>query len=412
MPQEFIVTLDKLVYGGKSLGRLPDGRAVFVAGALPGETVRLRLRKEGKRHAEADLLAVLTAAPQRITPQCPYFGHCGGCHYQHLPYPAQLQAKEAIFRDQLQRIGKLASPPVRPIVPAPHPWNYRNHIQFHQAADGRLGFMRADRPEVLPITTCLLPEAPIAAFWPQIVLDPLPALERLSLRADTYGDLMLTFYAPPEALPEVTTQAGISIAHVSQEEAIILAGDDHLLFRIHERDFRVSPGAFFQVNTPMAAALVTALLERVTLPVDTILDVYSGGGLFSAFLAPHCRQLVAVEASPAASEDFAFNLDEFDHISLYEAPAENVLPHLDLRPDLVVVDPPRSGLPPKVLDAIVRMAPQEIAYISCDPATLARDTARLQRQGYQLQESTPFDLFPQTYHIESLSLFRPQRIVP
>ncbi len=406
MKQEFIVTLDKLVYGGKALGRLPDGRAVFVPYALPGETVRLRLTKEAKRHAEAELLQVLAPAPRRSAPRCPHFGACGGCHYQHLPYEDQLQAKEAIVRDQLQRIGKLTAPPVQPIVPAPEPWGYRNHIQFHQAKDGRLGFVRAEGQGVLPIETCLLPEAPLADFWPLLDLEPLPGLERLSLRVDSRGALMLTFHAPPQALPEVVSEAGVSIAHVSQGEALILAGDDHLVFEVLGRPFRVSPGAFFQVNTAMAAKLVEHLLDLVTLPVDTIFDVYSGGGLFSAFLAPHCRQLIAVETSPAACEDFAVNLDEFDHVSLYEAPAEMVLPALDLRPDLVVVDPPREGLHPAALDAIVRAAPREIAYVSCDPATLARDAARLGRQGYRLQQVTPFDLFPQTFHIETVSLFR------
>ncbi len=406
MKQDFIVTLDKLVYGGKAMGRLPDGRAVFVPYGLPGETVRLRLTKEARRHAKGQLLEVLSSAPRRIAPRCPHFGDCGGCHYQHLPYDAQLQAKEAIVRDQLQRIGKVKAPPMQAIVPSPAAWHYRNHVQFHQAKDGRLGFVRATGESVLPVTTCLLPMQPIADFWPQIDLEPLPGLERLSLRADSRGELMLTFHAPPDALPQVVSEAGVSIAHVSQGEVLILAGEEYLVFEVLGREFYVSPGAFFQVNTPLAETLIRRLLEMVTLPADLILDVYSGGGLFSAFLAPHCRQLIAIEASPAACRDFALNLDEFDHVSLYEAPAEMVLPALDVHPDLAVVDPPREGLHPAVLDALVRAAPREIAYISCDPATLARDVARFARQGYALQTLIPFDFFPQTYHIETLSLFR------
>lgn len=410
MDNTFIVTLEKEVYGGLGMGRLPDGRAVFVPGSMASETVRLRLTQEAKRHAHAELLEVITPAAERISPRCPHFGKCGGCHYQHMPYARQLALKEAIVRDQLERIGKITNPPVRPIVPAPQEWHYRNHVQFHQSPDGRLGFVQAAGDAVLPIETCFLPEAPIADFWPQIELEPSAGLERIGLRVDSYGDLMLTLYGNPEEIPAISSEAGIAIAHVDENgDAVILAGDDAQVFHVLGRDFRVSPGAFFQVHTAMAEKMVQHLLEIVTLPVDTIFDVYCGGGLFSAFLAPHCRQLIGIETAPAACEDFAINLDEFDHVALYEAPAEIVLPALEMRADLIVVDPPRAGLHPDALDAIVRTAAREIAYVSCDPATFARDAARLIRQGYELIHTTPFDLFPQTYHIETVSLFRRSR---
>ncbi len=387
------------------MGRLPDGRAVFVPFALPGETVRVRLTKESRGHAQAVLLDVLDSAPRRIAPRCPHFGICGGCHYQHLSYADQLSAKEAILRDQFRRLAKLETPPLRPIVPAPQSWHYRNHVQFHPAGSGRLGFVRQDHQGVLPIERCDLPEEPLRQFLPQLHLEAADGLEKISLRADSFGDIMLTLYAKNASLPEIISEAGISIAHVVDGDVLIVGGEDHLVFEIAGRAFRVSPDAFFQVNTAMAEKMVTHLLESLALPAKTILDVYCGGGLFSAFLAPHCETLIGIETSPAACQDFAFNLDEFDHVSLYEAPAEAVLPTLDVSADIVIVDPPREGLHPAALDAIVRAAPRELAYISCDPATLARDTARLLKQGYQLQHVTPFDLFPQTYHIESISLF-------
>lgn len=405
MAKEVILTLDKLVYGGAALGRLPDGRAAFVPLALPGETVRARIVKEARGHVQARLIEVLTPAPQRISPRCPHFGLCGGCHYQHLSYADQLQAKEEILRDQLQRLGKIKEPPVQPIVPAPKPWHYRNHVQFHLDSAGRLGFIRQDNEGVLPIETCFLPEQPIADFWPQLQLDADTSLERISLRTDSYGDLMLTLYAASPDLPEIISEAGVSIAHVVADDTLLVGGDDHLTFEILGKSFRVSPAAFFQVNTLMAEKMVQHLLDNLHLPVRTVLDVYCGGGLFSAFLAPHCETLIGVETSPAACEDFSINLDACDHVALYEAPAEVVLPSLDVRADLIVVDPPREGLHPRALDAIVRAAAREIAYISCDPATLARDAARLQKQGYRLRQVTPFDLFPQTYHIESISFF-------
>jgi 23S rRNA (uracil1939-C5)-methyltransferase len=194
---------------------------------------------------------------------------------------------------------------------------------------------------------------------------------------------------------------------------VVLAGSETLVMEVRGRYFQVSAGSFFQVNTPMAAALVEGLVNGLseTIALDstsTILDVYSGVGLFSAFLAPLVGRLVAVEASASAVEDFTVNLDEFDNVEIYEAPAEVVLPALDIRhPQAIIVDPPRAGLERHALDAILSMQPQVLAYVSCDPSTLSRDARRLVEGGYLLRSITPYDLFPQTYHIESLSFWTP-----
>jgi 23S rRNA (uracil1939-C5)-methyltransferase len=172
------------------------------------------------------------------------------------------------------------------------------------------------------------------------------------------------------------------------------------------RPFRVSAGSFFQVNTPMAGAMVAHIRENLQLRRDmTVIDVYSGVGLFSAFLAPMVGRLAAVESSPEAGEDFVVNLDEFENVELYEGLAEEVLPRLDLKADLVVVDPPRAGLERAAREAIVAMSPAALVYVSCDPSTLARDGRRLSEAGYRLRQITPFDLFPQTFHIESISFW-------
>ena len=193
-----------------------------------------------------------------------------------------------------------------------------------------------------------------------------------------------------------------------------MAGDDHLVIAVRERLFRVSGASFFQVNTLMVEKMVTHILENLTLTeATTLIDAYCGVGLFSAFLAPHVGRLIGIEASPSASEDFSINLDEFEHVEIYEAPVEDVLPALEphpsnslkASPDVILVDPPRSGLARAALDGILSLAPQTLVYISCDPATLARDAQRLTNGGYILQQITPFDLFPQTYHIESISFW-------
>ena len=410
--QTFDVQLEKLTYGGEAMGRLPDGRAVFVPFVLPGELARVRLVEEKRNFARAELLEVLEPSPQRITPKCKHFGVCGGCHYQHMPYEAQLEAKAEIVRDQLQRIGKIKDPPVWPTVACPNPYYYRNHIQFHLSEAGNLGFIRNETrpgPPVLEITECHLPEPLINSTWPQLEFEPDTEIERVSLRAGAEDDLMLILESQSLEPPELELEAGISVVHLSEEDALVMAGEDYLVMPVLGREFRVSAGSFFQVNTVMAEKMVEHLLERLPLPAKTILDVYCGVGLFSAFLAPQCERLIGIEESPSASEDFAANLDEFDHVELYEGAAEEVIPALVgeiVNLPYALLDPPRAGVDARALDGIRQLAPKVIAYVSCDPSTLARDAARLIAGGYRLVEVTPFDLFPQTYHIESISLFK------
>lgn len=403
----FDVELTSLVYGGEALGRLPDGRAVFVPHALPGERVRIRLIVEKRGYARAELLEILRPSAQRISPRCAHFGVCGGCHYQHLPYDQQLAAKTAILTEQLQRVAGIERPNVAPIVPSPQEWHYRNAIQFHQAPDGRLGYHQADSNDVLPIRECHLPQPPLDELWQQLEIEPLPDLERIELRSGSGEDAMLILQSASPAAPEFSVDFPLSAVHISPAGEIILAGEDALVMEVNERAFQVSAASFFQVNTAQAGNLVHHLLQSLPLTgKPAVLEVYCGVGLFSAFLAPHCSQLVGIELSSAACQDFAINLDEFDHVALYEGAAEEILPALEFQPQIVLVDPPRAGVGQRALQAILRMAPPTIAYISCDTATLARDARHLLSAGYRLLQAAPFDMFPQTYHIESISLFQ------
>jgi 23S rRNA (uracil1939-C5)-methyltransferase len=207
-------------------------------------------------------------------------------------------------------------------------------------------------------------------------------------------------------VPELEIEAPISIAHVFADDVVVQAGEDHIRLQVSGRNFRVSPTSFFQVNQAVAEKMVEHVLDSIPATIETLIDVYCGVGLFSAFLAPRCTRLVGIETSAAACEDFVANLDEFDNVELYEDAAERVLPALDDKPDAVLVDPPRAGLERGALDALAKLAPETIVYVSCDPATLARDAARLDKAGYRIESITPFDMFPQTYHIESIGVFK------
>ncbi len=403
----FEVALTGLVYGGEAMGRLPDGRAVFVPYALPEEQVLVRLIEDRPRFARAELLQILTPGADRVQPRCQHYTLCGGCHYQHLPYERHLTYKADILREQLERIGGMHNPPVQPTIGCPQPWNYRNHIQFHLADEGRLGYYQSRSEQVFAIQECHLPEGILNDIWPRLEFEPVPGIERIGLRVGAGEDVQLILTSSLLEIPEISIEElPISAVHLSPAGAVVMAGSAFTMMQVLGRSFRVSASSFFQVNTLMAAALVEHILEHLDLSSKTtVLDVYCGVGLFSAFLAPQVGRLIGIEASPAACEDFVFNLDEFEHVELYEAPAEAVLPILDVSPDIVLVDPPRTGLNRKCLDAILAIQPSRLVYVSCDPATLARDARRLVKGGYTLNQITPFDLFPQTYHIESISFW-------
>lgn len=411
-PEIVEVLLEKLAYGGEAMGRLPDGRAVFVPFGLPQELVRVRLTQEKHNFARGELLEVLTPAPDRIQADCRHFTQCGGCHYQHLAYKDQIQAKTEILRDQFQRIGKIPDPPIQAMQPSLNEWKYRNHLQFHVSGEGKLGFISAKGSFILAVEECLLPEADIFTFWRELQFEPGTSIERAALRCGKDHELMLVLEAETDDPPGIEIEADLSVVHFYEGHPVVLAGKEYFHVDVLGKEFRVSAGSFFQVNTEMTEKMVVHLLKKLTegSPSITLLDVYCGAGLFSRFLAPHYGQVIGIESSSSACEDYAENLDEFDHVDLYEGEAEHILPALagQISGDVhVIVDPPRAGLEKQVLDAILVVKPRLLAYVSCDPATLARDSARLIHGGYRLQEVVPFDLFPQTYHIESISLFVP-----
>ena len=425
------LTLTAFAYGGDAIGRIHDDaggdRVVFVPFAMPGERVRVRLVEQRRGFARGELMEVIEPSPERIMPRCKHFGECGGCHYQYMPYELQLQAKTDILRDQFRRIGHIDDPPVQPTVPSPAAWNYRNQVQFHLTPEGKLAYIAADIPlrpgsgegrhsdlplrGLMPITECHLPEPALNALWPQLEFEPGMDIDRVSMREGVDEELMVVLESSASELPELEMEAGISVVHTFEEHVAVLAGNDHITMQVLGREFRVSAPSFFQVNTAMAEQMVKHVLgglSSLNLPThqSTVLDVYCGVGLFSAFLAPRCGRLIGIESSASACEDYAANLDELDNVELYEDAAENVLPTLDVHPDPFLVDPPRAGLMPAAVEAILRIQPAAVIYVSCDPSTLARDAARLLKGGYTLASVTPFDLFPQTYHIESISWFQ------
>jgi 23S rRNA (uracil1939-C5)-methyltransferase len=224
-------------------------------------------------------------------------------------YEAQLAAKQAILREQLLRIAGIQDPPVRAIVPSPSPWGYRNHVQFHMTATGALGYHKARSDKVFKVQECHLPEEPLNAVWPQLEFEPLPGLERIGLRVGAGDDIQLILDSSQPDLPELSVEdLSLSVVHASPWGVLVLAGSEHIEIEVLGRPLRVSAGSFFQANRQVAERMIEHLLENLPLePETTVLELYCGVGLFSAFIAPRVKRLVSVEASPQACADFEIN---------------------------------------------------------------------------------------------------------
>ncbi|MBN1813405.1 MAG: 23S rRNA (uracil(1939)-C(5))-methyltransferase RlmD [Anaerolineae bacterium] len=402
----FELELTTITHGGAALGR-HEGRAIFVPYALPGETVRAEIVEDKGRYAFARLVEVLTPSSHRVEPPCPYFGNCGGCQWQHADYQAQLRFKAEIVADQLARIGKIADPTVRLAIPDSSGWAYRNHAQFRPAPDGKLGFQAAASNRTVAIDECLILHPLLSDLYATLDLE-LENLLRLSLRAGTQtGDRMLIFEMNDDLPPSLESDLPVScVLLLSDGQHANLIGSNHITEVVADRAYRISAPSFFQVNTPQAAHLVRLVTEYLDLQGnETVLDAYCGVGLFTAHLAQRAGLVVGVELAPAAVDDLLENTTEFDNVDVVEGPVEAVLPDLDMSIDAAVVDPPRAGIDRLALDALIEHGPAHLVYVSCDPATLARDAKQLIAAGYRLAEVQPVDLFPQTYHVESVALF-------
>jgi len=403
----FELTLDEMVHGGQTLGR-HAGRAIFVPYAIPGERILARLTDDRGRYAFAAGATLLEPSPHRVEPRCPHFGPggCGGCHFQHIDYAAQPGYKRDVVIDQLTRIGGFSDPVVHPTLPSPDAWAYRHHATFHVDAEGSLCFVGTDNQTLIPIEECHIIRPELLDLFYELNLDGIPELDRVRLQSGSDGDLMAILSTRDDEAPELEVTLPVSINFLlSDNEPVNLIGASHVTYAVRGRRFRVTAGGFFQVNLPQAAALVDLVLARLDLRGgESVLDLYAGVGLFTAFIAERASLVTSVESYPPAVTDADENLADLDNIDLIEGSVEDVLPDLDGPFDAAVLDPPRTGLDVRALDALVAHAPGRIVYVSCEPSTLARDAKRLVKHGYRLVDVQPVDMFPQTYHIECVAL--------
>ena len=398
---ELEITLTDMAHGGEALGR-HEGQVVFVPFAIPGERVLARLTDKRKRYARGELVEILDPSPERVDPPCAHFCVCGGCHWQHIQYEAQLDYKRQIVRSALARIGGMPDVSVAPVIGMQVPWHYRNRVRFSIAPDGSLGFLAPRSHRVVPIEECYLLHPLLEGVLAALDVE-LPGLVRLSVRAGTNtGDQMLILELSTFELPELELGAPVSCVALAPGGApVVLAGRDYLLEELAGRRFRISASSFFQVNTEGAAHLVR-LVEQALEPTgaETLLDMYCGVGTLGLALASRVGDVIGVEEDPIAVEDALRNAARDENIEIMGGRVERMLSDLGRSVDLAILDPPRSGVASDALKALMELAPRSIAYVSCDPASLARDLAKLVVGGYRVREVQPVDMFPQTYHVE------------
>ena len=366
-----------------------DGHNVFVAGGIPGERVVAEVVKVHRKYVSAKVVEVLEASPDRVEPPCPYYGECTGCQWQHLSYDAQLKTKREKIIDALRRVGGFEDPPVSEVRPSPDQYGYRNHARFtikrQGSREGTLGFINRETRQFVRIDKCLLMHDGVNALLEDLQ-DHCGETTQLSIRAGKYSkdSLIQPYLVHPEI--SVTT------------------GQKRYTETVDGRDFLVSSPSFFQVNVDQAAAAAQMVRDRLKLgPDDVLLDAYTGVGTFAILLAPSVKKVIAVEESSAAVADAKLNGAGLNNLEFVLGRTEDVLRNLPEKPDVVVLDPPRSGCQLRALESLIEMAPPRLAYVSCDAETLGRDLKILCQGGYRLDEVAPLDMFPQTHHVECVA---------
>jgi len=428
-----LLNIEKLIYGGDGLARLPAddggrGKAVFIPFVLGGEKIEAVITEEKPGFARAHAQTIVEPSPHRVPPPCLYFARCGGCQYQHASYEHQVEIKKEILRENLRRIAKLELQREIEVHPSP-PWNYRNRsrLQVRTRPDFAMGYFKFSSHELLAVEECPI-SSPlinrgIAALWKSgragQAVEGVREVEFFANADDT--KMFVEFLCAPEArraavrawaeelcasMPEIAGVAAFREAQKGVQEPLVAVGAADLIYQTKTSAYRVSAGSFFQTNR----FLTDELIDIVTAgrSGELGLDLYAGVGLFSTALACNFRHIVSVESSQTAADDLQYNLAGNGKAVRASAnqylagKAALPLNKPEGKPDLVVVDPPRSGLGDSVARVLASLAAPRVTYVSCDPATLARDLVPLLAAGYAVERVHMVDLFPQTYHLESV----------
>lgn len=440
------VVIEDLGINGEGIGRY-EGYTLFVDGGLPGEKVEVKVVKVGKNYGFAKLLHIEVPSPDRVDPKCQVARTCGGCQLQHMSYPAQLEFKTKKVREAIKRIGKLEDAVVNDIMGMEEPWYYRNKVSYPVRSEKgltKIGFYAKNSHRVIEHSSCYIQEsrnqlivAAIKEWMHQFTITPYNEdnlsgmvrhiMIRYSKHLDKFHVTLVTNKKKLKHLPKLTEQLvalgfidGISISLHLEKNNIILGetteviwGNGYLREMIDDYTYHISPKSFFQVNPIQTKVLYDQVRAMANLQSDeTLMDLYCGIGTIGIYLAKNAKRTIGVEIVEEAIEDAYHNaeLNKLEQMEFYVGPAEEMIPYLyeekGITADVVVVDPPRKGCEVALLDTIIKMKPKRMVYVSCDPATLARDLKYMWENGYEVVEIQPVDMFPMTVHVETVCLLK------
>ena len=410
----FPLKMKAMAHGGYALGTA-NKRPVFVPYTIPGETVKVRITETRGSVDFAAGVEMLNASADRVYPECPHFGpgRCWGCQWQHIDYKAQLLLKQDVLADQLSRLGNFQDAvlerAMKAVKPSPEQWRYNYHMTYERdASTGELGLPRIDGRSLQPIEVCHILHEDLQTLYDIIEID-FEDMEKLALWRGSDGETMLIITMSSEDAPELTADLPTSVNVILPDnEPVNLLGDSMVHYDIGGRIFRVTAGGFFRANVPQVEPLVNEVLDMLRLSEhDSVLDLYGGVGVFSAFMASRAGLVTLVESYPPTATDAEENLKDFDNIDIIEGSVEDVLPSLieaGEQYDAIVLDPPSKGLSRDAMEALITLNSPRLVYVSSDPASLARDAQHLCKRGYKLKKVQPFDFAPQTYYIDAVAL--------
>ncbi len=402
------IKLTTMAHGGMAIGRDSRNRIVFVPGGIPGETVQVMI-ESGKKQTYGRIEKVVQRSKNRVEPPTNGLGPHGGYSYQHMSYKAQLKYKQEVIVDQLKRIGGIKKAKVLAVMPSSQQWAYEMDVTLSPTKDGKFGFWSPTDQLVLPIEKGQSYKT-LHPSLQDLLNDfdwELPDLRKLTLRAGSDGERLVALEVQDVEPPSLHVDFPISITIVLPDRSTAnLIGTNYIVRELHGRWFQISAGYPFFSNLSVAEQIIDTVLKYAKLSgSETVLELYSGVGGLTSFLASAAGMVHGIEPYPTAIEDASINLDATDNVALYEGFPEDILPLLDVAADCWVMSPPHSGLPSFVFADLKRLSPSRLVYVSADVATLARDGKELGRLGYVLREVQPHDLWPQTFHIHSVSLW-------
>jgi 23S rRNA (uracil1939-C5)-methyltransferase len=408
--------IDGISHGGEGVARI-NGKATFIPFTIPGETVSIKIIEEKKNYQRAHLEKVIIPSPDRIDPPCRHYFKCGGCSYQHVSYERQLVLKRQIVEETIKRIGGLEVK-VNPVIGMEDPWRYRNKVEWHngiESGEPVLGYYINNSHELIDIEDCLLISEEmkdcsryIKQYLKQL---PLPAACEIIVRQSAGGDLMFIFNGKGTSAidfsPMATDYEEASIYSIDQGVARLHNGKPRITEKLGEIDFEISPLAFFQVNHIQTERMLEIVRDFARFRrSDIVLDAYCGTGSIALSIAKDVNRIVGVESFKAAIKDAkrnAFN-NQITNCRFIKGNCEDIIPELEEKFNIVILDPPRNGCKAEVLQAVIKKSPRSIIYVSCNPSTLARDLAIFKNTSYIVEKVQPVDMFPWTSHTESVCL--------